>query len=281
MDPKYAEEELCESVTIPTLPSVVQRINQMLLDPEVGLREIGAEVAKDAPIATKVLRIANSAFYGLRERVISTEHASCVLGMRVLKNIVMQASVIGQFKHLAGAAGFDVEALWRHAILSAETAQRMAQNCRADLGLMPEEFHSAGLLHDVGQVVLLDNRPEEFLRAVQLSAELGVELHMAEKEIFGFDHASIGARVAERWGLPNLLVAAIGQHHRPSKELTDQAAVTLIALTNSLCEAVPTGDEAASMATWDPQAGATLGLEQQGFLKVAAEALKRYPSIEV
>jgi putative nucleotidyltransferase with HDIG domain len=281
MDPKHAEEELCESVTIPTLPSVVQRINQMLLDPEVGLREIGAEVSKDAPIATKVLRIANSAFYGLRERVISTEHASCVLGMRVLKNIVMQASVIGQFKHLTGGVVFDVEALWRHAILSAETAQRMAQNCRADLGLMPEEFHSAGLLHDVGQVVLLDNRPEEFLRAVQLSAELGIELHAAEKQIFGFDHASIGARVAERWGLPSLLVAAIGQHHRPYKDLADQPAVTLIALTNSLCEVVPTGDEPASLATWDPRAGATLGLEQQGFLKVAAEALKRYPSIEV
>jgi putative nucleotidyltransferase with HDIG domain len=281
MESKHAEEALLESVTIPTLPSVVQRINQMLLDPEVGLREIGAEVAKDAPIATKVLRIANSAFYGLRERVLSTEHASCVLGMRVLKNIVMQASVIGQFKHLDGGDGFDVEALWRHAILSAEVSQRLAQQCRCDLGLLPEEFHTAGLLHDVGQVVLLDNRPEDFLRVIKLSLDLGVELHMAEREIFGFDHATIGSRVAERWGLPALLVAAIGRHHRPIEELANEPGVALIAVSNALCEVVPTGDEQASLATWNPKAGAILKLEQSAYNKVAQEALKRYPTIEI
>jgi HD-like signal output (HDOD) protein len=74
----FLEQALGNQVSIPTLPAVVQRINRMMADPEVGLRDLGREIAKDAPIAAKVLRIANSAFYGLREKVVSTEHAASV-----------------------------------------------------------------------------------------------------------------------------------------------------------------------------------------------------------
>ena len=85
---------LSQNFAIPTIPSVVQRIQRLLEDPNAGVRDIAAVVAQDAPLAAKVLKIANSSFYGLREKVVSTQHAASVLGVRVLRGVVMQASVI-------------------------------------------------------------------------------------------------------------------------------------------------------------------------------------------
>ncbi len=280
MDRKTPEDVLAESVTIPTLPSVVHRINKMLEDPQVSVADIGAEVAKDAPISTKVLRIANSAFYGLRERVISTEHASCVLGLQVLRNIVMQASVINRFDHLGKTAKFDLESMWRHSILTAECCQKLASVARVALGMAPEEFHTTGLLHDVGQVVLLDACPTEFLAAVESADELGIDLAIAEQEILGFDHAAIGARVANRWGLPPLLEQAIADHHRPLIE-HDQPAVLLVAVANRICEVVPSEDRDAALATFEPVIAQRLGISEAAYVGIVDFALERYPQIEV
>ncbi len=280
MDHQTPEDILAESVTIPTLPSVVHRINKMLEDPEVSIVQIGAEVSKDAPISTKVLRIANSAFYGLREQVISTEHASCVLGLQVLRNIVMQASVIGRFDHLDSNSSFDLESMWRHSILAAETCQKIASATRVNLGMAPEEFHTTGLLHDVGQVVLLDTCPDRFLEAVDLADRLGVDLAIAEQELMGFDHAAIGARVANRWGLPPLLEQAIADHHLPLTQLKEPA-VLLVAVSNRICERVPTEDRQAVLATFEPVVAERLGIDEVTYARIVDSALSRYPALEV
>ena len=117
-------------LTLPTLPTVVAKINSLVDDPDVGTREIGQAVAEDAPIAAKVLKIANSAYYGLRETILSTEHASAVLGVRQLRTIAMQASVISQFEHLKRSA-FDIDQLWRHSIATGHACAGIARNCRA------------------------------------------------------------------------------------------------------------------------------------------------------
>ena len=280
MDVDRTEELLSDSVTIPTLPSVVHRINRMLQDPEVSLGDIGAEVAKDAPISTKVLRIANSAFYGLRERVMSTEHASCVLGLQVLRNIVMQASVIGHFEHISKNGEFDLEGLWRHSILTAECCQSLARRAKVPLDLAPEEFHTTGLLHDIGQVVLLDAMPDEFLRAVRTADELGCDLAIAEQEVFGFDHAAVGAKVAQRWGLPPLLERAIGEHHRPL-ETHDHPAILLVAVANRMCEVAPSEARDEVLATFDPLIDERLGVDEASYVGMAEFVVRRYPEIEV
>src|SRR5205085_316330 len=95
-----AKQLIAKSLSIPTLPIVVQKVEALLRDPKVGTREIGSLVAEDPPLAAKVLKIANSSYYGLREHCVSTEQATAVLGMRVLRNVVTQAAVIKQFEHL-------------------------------------------------------------------------------------------------------------------------------------------------------------------------------------
>jgi putative nucleotidyltransferase with HDIG domain len=231
----FLERALGNQVSIPTLPVVVQRINAMMTDPEIGLRDIGREVAKDAPIATKVLRIANSAFYGLREKVVSTEHAASVLGLRVLKNLVLQASVIAQFEHLAKLGGFDLEAQWRHSIAVAQFCQELTRGSGVGFALGPDEFYSCGLLHDIGKVVLLDNLAREYVEVVQSAAKSGRPIHVVEDEQLGFDHAAIGARVAQTWGLPDVLVRAIGMHHGKLETLlADNPNAAVVATANAI-----------------------------------------------
>lgn len=231
----FLEQALGNQVNIPTLPAVVQRINRMMADPEVGLRDLGREIAKDAPIATKVLRIANSAFYGLREKVVSTEHAASVLGLRVLKNIVLQASVIAQFEHLAKQGGFDLDAQWNHSIQTARLAQELTRASGQEFALGPDEFYSCGLLHDIGKVVLLDNLTKDYLVVIEKARKAGAPLFETEDEELGFDHAAIGARVAERWGLPQVLVNAIGRHHEPIMNLVrEEPAAAVVAAANTI-----------------------------------------------
>ena len=159
-----ADELIRNNINLPTLPQVVAKINSLVDDPDVGTREIGAAVSEDAPIAAKVLKIANSAYYGLRETVLSTEHASAVLGVRQLRTIAMQASVISQFEHLKQST-FDIDGLWRHSIVTGHACAAVARRCRARIGLAPDEFHVVGLLHDMGKILKVSQEVSEKVKA--------------------------------------------------------------------------------------------------------------------
>ena len=153
---------LPDNFKIPTLPTVVTRIGKVLQDPNVGVREVAGIIAEDASLAAKVLKIANSAYYGLRTPCISTQQAATVLGLRVLRTVIMQASVIRQYDHLAHT-GFDVDGLWKSSIATAQACHFIAKRCKRKLELSPEELYVCGLLHNLGQIVLLDNLKERYV----------------------------------------------------------------------------------------------------------------------
>ncbi|MEZ5979252.1 MAG: HDOD domain-containing protein [Planctomycetota bacterium] len=235
MKSDFLEKALGNQVSIPTLPVVVERINRMMLDPEVGLRELGKAIAQDAPIATKVLRIANSAFYGLREKVVSTEHAASVLGLRVLKNLVLQASVISKFEHLSKNGVFDLDAQWKHSIVVGHLCQELTRSSSLGFALAPDEFYSCGLLHDIGKVVLLDNLGADYVESIKRAQKAGRPLFEIEDEDLGFDHSGVGARVAQHWGLPEVLVTAIGRHHEHLVELLrEEPAAAVVHVANTI-----------------------------------------------
>ena len=129
-NPQAAIEHLLQTVTIPTLPGVVSRINALLNDPESGMPEVAEVIVQDASISAKVLRMANSAYYGLAQPVASIQQAALVLGGQVLRNIAMQASVIQKYDHLESTSDFDVKVVWKHAVSTAQTAQSLAHGCR-------------------------------------------------------------------------------------------------------------------------------------------------------
>ncbi|MFT7486753.1 MAG: putative nucleotidyltransferase with HDIG domain [Candidatus Paceibacteria bacterium] len=260
MSTQRAKELIRDNLTIPTLPAVVQRISQMIEDPEMGTAEIGAAVGEDAPLAAKVLRIANSSYYGLRERCLSTDQAAGVLGGRVLKNVVTQAAVIQQFEHLAGTPDFDIDKIWRHASLTAAACQTIARACEGKIGLAPEEFHVCGLLHDIGKVVMVDSLGQKYLDIFSMAASLGEPLYVVELRELGFNHTDVGAIIANHWSLPPAVSSAIQFHHGPREAVRDDPIVALVANANLVCHRVENGEIEAAEATLDESTMEFLGI---------------------
>ncbi len=276
-----AQSLVAKNLDLPTLPQVVAKINALVEDPDVGVREIGAAVAEDAPIAAKVLRIANSAYFGLREKVVSTEHATAVLGIRMLRTVALQASIIGKYDSLDAGSDFDCRLLWRHSILTGQTAAVLASKCRARISLAPEEFHVVGLLHDIGKILFLEGLGEEFLACARDATERGLPLHVCEQARLGFHHGHVGALIASGWGLPQLVADAIEFHHGPRERLLGEPAVALVALVNLAAHSIEQGDTTGAIAAFDERARTLLGVTLEDVEFTMAQACARWPQIDV
>jgi len=279
--PSLTDRIIDGKVTIPSIPAIVQKVNALLMNPDAGVGEIGRLIAFDAPMASKVLRIANSAHYGLRERVISLEHASAVLGSRVLRNIVMQASVIERFGGVKEDAGFKVEELWRHSILCGQVAQTLRRISQAGLDLSPDEFYSCGLLHDLGQVVLMENLPDRYTLALHCAHMRNIPIFAAETQVLGFTHAEIGARIAMRWGLPEGVVSAIQYHHGPQEEIEADPNVALVDLANLVSRDLLANEHERAATRLTPEVSSALGIEESAFLRELEAARETMDEIEV
>ena len=270
-------EQLIEGrLTLPTLPHIVAKINALVDDPEVGTREIGMAVNEDAPIAAQVLRIANSAIYGLRTKVLSTEHATAVLGVRQLRSIALQASVIKHFQHVPSSPTFSLEKHWCVSILTGQMCSEMARHCRARIGLAPDEFHVVGLLLDVGRILMLEEFGDEYIALLEDGDSRGLSTHEAENEALGFDHAKVGGLIAAKWGLPASVISAIELHHRPQAELERDPIVNLVAHTSEMAAAIADGDLDRARETFGPRTMRSLGLRDvdvEKTLQAGCEAL--------
>ena len=215
-----------QDLEIPTIPEVFARVSKMAQDPDVGMPEIGRVVSQDPPLAAKVLQIVNSATYGLREKVVSCEHATSVLGIRVLRNVVLQASVMSDFSHLQSL--FDLTKLWKHSILSAQVAAVISSSTRAELPIGQDEIYTCGLLHNIGTVVLLNCAKESYADLLNQDHDSEESLWIMEEDSLGFTHCEVGAMVARRWDLPSPIVAAVLHHHDPGSCSLENAALAYL-----------------------------------------------------
>ena len=274
------QDLLRDNLTIPTIPEVVVRIQRLVADPEAGTREMGALVAQDAPLAAKVLRIANSAYYGLREPCVSTEQASTVLGARVLRNVVTQAAVMSRFQHLEHHADFRLHDLWRHTVATGHVSAALARHSGAKLGLSADEFYVCGLLHDIGQVVLLDSLGDGYLDLVREGRRVGRPLQLVEQAAFGFDHTDVGALVAQRWSLPDPVVAAIQFHHGPREAIERDPAVRLIATADHLVHRVGAGALETAELLFDAETRGLLGIDVADAAELVVMAERALAGVE-
>jgi HD-like signal output (HDOD) protein len=267
---------LPDNFTIPTLPTVVTRIGKVLQDPNVGVREVATIIAEDASLAAKVLKIANSAYYGLRTPCISTQQAATVLGLRVLRTVIMQASVIRQYDHLANT-GFDVDGLWKSSIATAQACHFIARRCKRKLELSPEELYVCGLLHNLGQIVLLDNLKERYVDIAKEAEAKRLPVNVVEMRHLGYDHTDVGQKVALHWGLPVPVAAAIQFHHGPPEAFEREAVIGLAARTDALVHRVHSGQNGHSTPPLDGSLLTRLGATQddaEALVDFVAESLQ-------
>ncbi len=217
-DPReVAREAVARVQQVATLPEAASRVIEIVEDPAGTPEELSAAFAGDPALCAQLLRVANSAFYGLRCQVTSVDHAAAVLGQEVVRNVALAASLAPIFMGDGVHAAFSMARLWRHAVGVAAASRLLAR--RLDVG-DPEQAFVAGLIHDVGLVVeLQDDR--QGLSAVFDAMGFDPEGHPraalqdAERERFGADHRHFGACLCEKWGLPAVLGTAIEHHHDP------------------------------------------------------------------
>jgi putative nucleotidyltransferase with HDIG domain len=233
-------------VALPTLPLVASRLLEAIADPDTYSEEIARIVALDPALTARTLRLANSDFYGFPRKVGSVELAVVVLGGPTVRDLVLSAAV---FQTL-GASGSELGALWDHSMATGVAARALADCAGYRLA---GEAYAAGVLHDVGKVVLRQSFPDRFEGVLALARAQRISIAEAERGVLGSDHAEVGGWLAERWGLPADLVEAIAFHHRPDQAVVNPELTNMTHLANALAERMghpwPQGVEAHPLDT--------------------------------
>lgn len=224
-----------EIKSLPSLPSIYQDLMQEMQGPQASLKKASRIVAKDLGMVTKILQLVNSAFFGLRTHVSDPEQAVALLGFDTIKSLVLSSQVFAQFDQ-ARLPAFSLEELWRHAMQTATCARRIAKDAGASQAVIDEAF-TAGLLHDVGVLVLVANKPDEYARVLDMMQAKQMPDWAAEREIFGADHAHVGAYLLGIWGLGDGIIEAVAFHQHPGDYMAAGfQAVTAVHVGNALAE---------------------------------------------
>jgi HD-like signal output (HDOD) protein len=195
-----------------TRPAVYAELERVAADPNAGIADVGRIVERDVSLTAKVLQLVNSSFFGLPRSMSSVEQAVAYLGVNVLRALVLSHEIADLARARAVAPGFSFVAHQAHALEVAGLARRIAGG-----GAVADDAFLAGVLHDLGELLLATQRPAWFTEAAAVADARGVSLHEAETIAFGVSHAEVGAYLVGLWGLPFRIVEAIAYHHTPAR----------------------------------------------------------------
>ncbi|HIP40327.1 MAG TPA: response regulator [Desulfocapsa sulfexigens] len=197
--------------TLPSLPEVYAKLRKAMADPEVSMATVAGIIEEDLAMSAKVLQLVNSAFFGLFQKVGSPARAANLLGLDTVKNLVLGVGAFSEIK--ASSKIYSIKRLWSHSMAVGTCAKKIALSETDDKEFVDHCF-IAGLLHDIGKLVLLAKMAEEYEQVVTLARKKDICLRRAEKEIFDTVHGDIGAYLMGIWGMEGPVVEAIGFHHR-------------------------------------------------------------------
>jgi putative nucleotidyltransferase with HDIG domain len=207
-----AEALLDRIEDLPPLPAVAARVMGMADDDRTSAMDLAQVLSTDQALTAKLIRISNSAYYGFARRVSTVREAVVMLGFKQVRQVAVGASLINTFRGAKGGAGdaFNLDLFWGHSVAVAVAGEALAKKTRT---ARPEDAFTAGILHDIGRLVLRQTMPAEFAEAVALAKTTGVPLHETELQITGYAHDDIGRALGERWKFPAHLVDAVRCHH--------------------------------------------------------------------
>ncbi len=233
--PEYYRNEVYSLTKLPTVPAIAMEILRVTREDNLSVSQMIPIIERDPPLALKILKIANSAYYGLRNRVETLRHAIVVIGMEELSHLVLSFTVLKLLlSRDIGDQWLEWNKLWEHSAACGHIAQLLNKRLRLSV---PSSPYSLGLLHDVGKLVLYRIDPEKYTKAVKLAEKDKLTSYDAEMEVFGVTHADAGRWLAEKWELPEAIINAIGFHHKP--ELVSnpkyEVSTALIQISDLVC----------------------------------------------
>jgi len=251
-------------IGLPTLPTVITELISLIDNPKTSARNVSQLISTDQALTAKILKLANSAFYGFPREIATVQHAVVVLGFETVKNLGLSVSVLERFSGTdADGSGdeFDRQKFWEHSIACGVAARLLAGKLRYR---MSGEAFAAGILHDIGRLILSQYFPVEFAEVLSVMREEHLYIGKAEEKVLGVTHADVGSWLAERWNLPDQLEQAIAMHHTPGRVDGPAELPSLIHLADFLCRREKIGDGGGdTLPSLDPAALRAFGIHEE------------------
>ncbi len=270
IDPReLVRDAIAKVSTIATLPEVTGRIVATVEDPRSTAAQLHRIVSHDPALVTRILKVVNSAFYGLPGQVASIERAIVLLGLNAVKNVAVAASLGQLFRGAELCDGFTARDLWTHCISVAVASRALAAQCNPQLA---NEAFLAGLIHDIGLIVSLQTAPETLRRVCREVMETDADFRTVERRLSGVDHEMLGMALAEQWKFPRTCQLVAGYHHHPVDLADDcRAMAGIVFVADTMCCRIDGAFDLTarnqSPANADP---AGFGLDQAGIDRVGA-----------
>ncbi|MYM23334.1 HDOD domain-containing protein [Duganella sp. FT135W] len=261
---------------LPSLPAVVMELLNSIDQDDVDISVLAKKVSYDQALTAKTLRLANSSLYGLQVKVTTIQQAITFLGFQTTRNLITAAAVTGCFAE-GHCPGFDHKAFWRHSIATAACSKVLARQMRFN----QDYAFTAGLLHDIGRLVLVSCFPEQYAATLAYRAEHDCYLLEAERTVLGVDHVDAGLALAEHWNFSDTMRLAIGGHHDPEAPGAGFLAAIIHvadAIVHALDLAQAQDDLVPPVST---VAWTALGLDEEIYLQLFRETELQYEEISM
>jgi putative nucleotidyltransferase with HDIG domain len=250
---------------LPSLPVVVLELLSSMDQDDTDVHVLAQKIELDQGLAAKTLRIANSSFYGMQSKVTSIPQAVSVLGFHSIRTVVTACALTGSFAPVSG--GFDFQAFWRHSLATAIAARLLAPH----LGVNPETAFTAGLLHDLGTLVLVTRFPAEHALVRSYRQAHDCQMADAELAVIGIDHAQVGSALAAYWKFPEAIQQAVADHHAIDR-LEAGGLPLAVHMANAVALALDlAGVDDALVPPLSPAGWRSIALDQQAWLALLAQ----------
>jgi len=199
---------------MPSLPITVSKIMEICNDPNTSPADLNRVISVDPVLMGKVMKLINSAYYGISQEITSLARAIIMLGINTVKNLALSTAVLGNLGNSREFQALNMEGFWRHSLCTGVTAKLIAKKRKVDLRSL-EEYFIAGLLHDLGKIPINNKLLDEYLLTIRLADRDHQPLYLTEKETLGFDHTEIGEIIVNTWKLSPEIHNCVVYHHDP------------------------------------------------------------------
>ncbi|MFB9243919.1 HDOD domain-containing protein [Massilia antarctica] len=259
---------------LPSLPAVVMELLTSIDQEDIDIAVLAKKVSHDQALTAKTLRLANSSLYGLQVRVTTIQQAITYLGFQTTRNLITASALTGCFAE-GRCPAFDHKAFWRHSIATAACAKVLARRVRFN----QDYAFTAGLLHDIGRLVLVSSYPDLYQQVMEYRAAKDTYVQDAELAVMGVDHVLAGVALAEHWNFSDTMKMAIAFHHDPGAPDAGLLA-TIVHVANAIVHALDLGREDDDLVpAVSPVAWTALGLNEECYLQVFRETELQYEEI--